>query len=131
MTGEAAVVRDIQSRWAALFAAKDWAGLSGLYTEHPAFFGSTPELNGSRAAVRAYFETLPASLLAARFATPVVTPLGPDCLAASGPVVFVAAGATNQVELAFRMTQVLVREAGSWHIAVHHASASPGPLLGE
>ena len=124
-----ATARRLQDCWAQAFARKDWDQLVGMYTDRPAFWGSTPELHTDRAAVRAYFEALPPSLSAARYAAPHISPLGPDCFAASAEVVFVNRSKDGDAEMAFRMTQVFVRDGTDWRIAVHHASARPGPLL--
>ena len=123
-----AIARRLQQAWAQAFARKAWPELAALYTETPAFYGSAPELQTDRAGVRAYFEALPPSLTEARYAAAHVNQLGPDCFAASGDVVFVNRGRDGNAELAFRMTQVFVRNGEAWRIAVHHASARPGPL---
>lgn len=131
MTNEfSTVARQMQGRWAEAFARKDWSGLAALYTERPAFYGSTPDLHTDQSAVLAYFKALPASLSEARYATPDLLSLGPECFAASGDVVFINCGPSGELPLAFRMTQVFVRDGSDWRIAVHHASARPGPLLG-
>ena len=124
-----ATAQRMQASWAQAFARKDWPGLAALYSETPAFYGSTPELQTDRSGVLAYFEALPPSLTEARYADPHVDRLGPDCFAASGDVVFVNRGRSGDVELAFRMTQVFLRDGEGWRIAVHHASPRPGPLL--
>ena len=126
-----AVAQGMQAKWAEAFAGKDWPTLAALYVRTPMFYGSTPELHTDRADVQAYFETLPSSLCGARYSAPHVERLGPDCFAASGDVVFVNRAADRDAELAFRMTQVFVRIDEVWRIAVHHASARPGPLLAE
>ncbi len=124
-----AIARQIQGDWAKAFARKDWPALVGLYTDRPAFYGSTPELHVTQAALRSYFEALPPSLLEAQYAEPEITPIKPGCFAASGDVVFVNRDRDGETGLAFRMTHVMVRDEGGWRIAVHHASARPGPLL--
>lgn len=123
------IAQRMQAAWAHAFARKDWAGLAALYTETPAFYGSTPELQTDRAGVQAYFEALPPSLGEARYAVPQVNRLGPNCFAASSNVVFVNRGMGGDAELAFRMTQAFVRDGQAWRIALHHASAKPDPLL--
>lgn len=120
-----AVARGIQQAWAQAFARKAWPELAALYTEAPAFYGSTPTLQTDRAGVQAYFADLPPSLTGARYAVPHVDRLGPDCFAASGDVVFV----NGTADLPYRMTQVFVRDGEDWRIAVHHASPWPAPLL--
>ena len=129
MDDRQAIARSIQGKWADAFAGKEWATLTALYTDRPAFYGSTPELQTSRTGVRSYFEALPPTLSAARYGDPEITPLGSDCFAASGEVIFVNRRTDGEVELAFRMTQIFVQEQGTWRIAVHHASPRPGPLL--
>jgi len=126
-----AIAQRMQAAWAQAFARKDWVELAALYTETPAFYGSTPELQTDRAGVQAYFEALPLSLAEARYAVPQVNRLGPDCFAASGDVMFVNRGRGGDAELAFRMTQAFVRDDEAWRIALHHASARPAPLLAE
>ena len=129
MDDRQAIARSMQEAWAHAFANKQWAALAELYTARPAFYGSTPELHTSRRSVQTYFETLPPTLSAARYSSPEITAIGPDCFAASGEVIFINRGSNGDTELAFRMTQIFVQEAGAWRIAVHHASARPGPLL--
>ncbi len=124
-----AIAQRMQAAWSEAFARKDWPGLAALYTEAPAFYGSTPALQTGRAGVQAYFEALPPSLAGAHYARPHVGRLGPDCFAASGAVAFVNRGQGGDATLPFRMTQVFVRDGEAWRIAVHHASASPAPLL--
>jgi ketosteroid isomerase-like protein len=115
----------IQAKWAAAFARADWPAVTALYAPETAFYGSTATLHTNPAGVLSYFEALPPVFVAARYATPHISPLGPELFAASGSVVFVVRVEGRQQERPYRMTQVFQRTPGGWRIALHHASPCP------
>lgn len=119
------VARSMQSAWAAAFERGDWAAIAALYAPETAFYGSTPALATDPASVLSYFEGLPPTFVAARYATPHILPLGPGLFAASGAVVFVVRVEGQEQERAYRMSQVFRQTPAGWRIALHHASPVP------
>ena len=115
----------VQAAWTQAFVSRNLVALSNLYTPAVQFWGSTADLYLSREGVVEYFVKLPSSYKRSIFSLPEVLALGPDAFCASGNVVFVREDNEGSVNLPFRMTQVLTREAGEWRIALHHASPVP------
>ena len=121
----AAVVADIQRKWAAAFAARDFAALVDLYAEDALFFGSAPALCADRAAIRAYFEGLPAGIELAEFPDLLARPLGEGAVMASGFWTFALGGE----RLAFRLSWLLADRGAGWRIVQHHAGLKPAGKL--
>ena len=119
------VAQAMQAAWAAAFARADWPSLAALYAPDVAFYGSTPALHTDQAGVLSYFQGLRGDFVAARYATPHITRLGPELFAASGTVVFVVRVAAQEQERPYRMSQVFQRAPAGWRIALHHASPRP------
>ncbi|GAC1340411.1 MAG: hypothetical protein NVSMB18_10400 [Acetobacteraceae bacterium] len=114
-----------QAAWTQAFAVRDLTALTGLYAPECQFWGSTAALYLSRDGVKEYFTTLPPSYKRSVFSRPDVLAIGPAAFCASGEVVFVRESDGRSEDLPFRMTQIFVRQAGDWKIALHHASPVP------
>jgi uncharacterized protein (TIGR02246 family) len=107
-------------QWSRHHARRDIDSLVDLYAEGALFFGSTPELQRGRDAIRAYFEHVPHQPQPhVRF----------DLLAAESP----APGLVNIASIGtfqwtgnpgtrVRFTHVLTEGDGTWRAAVHHAT---------
>jgi uncharacterized protein (TIGR02246 family) len=126
MDDDLAAAMAVQAEWSDAFEKRDVDRLIGLYAPQTAFWGSTNELHTDPEGVRSYFVDLPSTYKRSHYEVPHVLRLGPDVLAASGYVVFVREVDGKDVQLPYRMTHVLVRRAGAWKIATHHASPQPG-----
>lgn len=120
-----AIAVAVQREWKDAFETRNLPRLSGLYADETAFYGSTATLYTDPAGVRTYFNVLPPSYVRADYDTPHVVALGTDALAATGEVTFYTSGPDGLTALPYRMTHVLVRSAGRWKIATHHASPMP------
>jgi ketosteroid isomerase-like protein len=116
---------ELPTLWRTAFNAKDWPALVALYTREILFYGSTPDLLVGPAAVLDYFCALPVDISVERFSQPVIVPLTPDVATMAMDVRFRLAGEL----LPFRMTWTIVKIAGAWKIAAHHASRKSGSVL--
>jgi ketosteroid isomerase-like protein len=117
---------ELPALWRSAFNAKDWPALVALYSREILFYGSTPDLLVGTAAVLDYFRALPDDISVEPFAQPVIVPLAPDVATMAMDVRFRLA----KELLPFRMTWTIVRIAGDWKIAAHHASRKSGSVLG-
>ena len=117
----AQVVADVQARWVAAFHQADWQAMQSLYACDAQLFGGKQSLYLGQAGVLRYFSTIPLSAqLKAEFERPHTMAPTPDTLVAAGYVQFGRDDGTPM--RTYRMTQMLVRRAGSWLICSHHAS---------
>ncbi len=119
-----AIVAVLQQRWMKAFGEHDVEGLVDLYAEECLLFGGEAALSSGRAAVRAYFGTLPDEVLRAEFGAQSVRRLGPTVIISAGFVDFSIADAAP---LAYRISLTLARTNGDWKIASQHASPVPIP----
>ena len=107
----------LHAAWVAAFN-RDLDAHMALYTDDATLFGSKPELSVGRAAIRAYFAALGPQVSVRRYPMPRVVYLPPDVAASAGHVDF----ADGETVMPYRMTWMLVRQAGNWRIAQHHGS---------
>ena len=117
----------VQQQWTDAFRARDFDRLVALYAADTQFLGSTQAFHTTPEGVREYFRVLPSYFVDCDYAIPNVIALGEDALTATGDVIFYTTenGPGTRTERPFRMTHVLVRQAGQWKIATHHASPRP------
>lgn len=119
-------VSGILAKWAAGFSKLDADGIASLYSKDTLFFGSTQPLYKGREGVAAYFNALPRFKdPKVEFADLTVVPVGADVINVAGTAIFVVS--ETAPPLVFRLTQVLVREAGEWQIVSHHVSPKAPP----
>lgn len=115
----AAVVTGTIARWSALFAARDWGALAGLYAPGALFYGSAPRLYVGRAEIESYFRALPDDIALLGFAPPVAADLAPGVAGYAGEVDFSLGGRV----LPFRMMwTICVGADGGSEIVAHHAA---------
>ena len=119
------IVRDVCGAWAAAFRARDFVALVALYDPDALFFGSAPDLCIGHAAIRAYFEQLPAGIELTEFPPQCVRALAPGVLLTSGFWTFALGGE----RLEFRLSWTLVERDWGWRIGQHHAGLKPKARL--
>lgn len=109
------------AKWAEAFAKLDGDGVAALYATDALFYGSSPPLYRGVEGVKAYFKALPPATSAkVEFSDLTVTPVGADIINLAGVASFTINNApTPRV---YRLTQVFVRDGGTWKILSHHVS---------
>jgi uncharacterized protein (TIGR02246 family) len=115
-------VESLLARWIEAFNAHDLDRHLELYTEDATLFGSVDELQKGRTAIRSYFARLSPSVRVAAYPMPHVRQIGDDVAVTAGHVDF----ADGDQPSPYRMTWVLVRQAGNWRITQHHGSPRSG-----
>jgi uncharacterized protein (TIGR02246 family) len=115
-------IEALLARWIEAFNAHDLDRHMALYAEDATLFGSEDELQVGRPAIRAYFGRRPKEVRVEAYPMPRVAALGPDTAITAGHVEF----ALGEAPMPYRMTWVLVRDAGNWRIKQHHGSPRRG-----
>lgn len=115
------VVAATLTKWADAFAKLDGDAIAALYAKDALFFGSAPPLYKGVDGVKAYFKALPpVSAAKVEFSDLTVAPVGSDVINLAATASFTINNAPTPRVL--RLTQVFVREGGTWKILSHHAS---------
>lgn len=117
------IVRQLQAQWADAFNRCDWGALESLYHPEAQLFGGRPSLSEGRLGVRAYFDLVKPGARVVFDESTSTVPHGPDLIVAAGIVDF----RREDRPRPHRLTWTLVRTAGGWRIASHHASPLPAP----
>jgi uncharacterized protein (TIGR02246 family) len=113
-----ASVEEFLAQWIDAFNAHDLDRHVALYAQNATLFGSVDELQIGREAIRSYFGGRGPGVHVASYPMPRVTMIGDDVALTAGHVEF----ADGNTPMPYRVTWVLVREAGEWRIAQHHGS---------
>lgn len=116
-----AIVDAIITQWSAAFTRLDADALASLYSENALFYGSVPTLFQGRSGVAAYFNGLrrwPSPTVA--FTDLVTVAVGNDLVNMAGRATFLVA--PDAAPLHVKITWIIVRERGDWHILSHHVS---------
>ena len=111
-------VETFLAEWIAAFNAHDLDRHMLLYTDGAMLFGSVDELQKGRENIRGYFGRHPPGVRVTSYPMPEVREVAPDVVVTGGHVDF----ADGDKPSPYRMTWVLVRQAGNWRIAQHHGS---------
>ncbi|HVZ45820.1 MAG TPA: nuclear transport factor 2 family protein [Ramlibacter sp.] len=117
-----AAVSQLLQQWKLAFEARDVDRLAALYTQDAFLFGGKPALSAGRRAIRDYFDSLPAVVLRADFEQQCSGVLAASVISTAGFLSFRREGGLPS---RYRLTLALVRIAGEWKIASHHASPCP------
>ena len=118
MNEEARIAKDLRTRWAQAFAARDLDGLAALYASDVLFFGSTPQLFRGHEGLRAYFSGLSPDVALEAFEEPELVRVAPEVFATAGFWRFRFGTEPRR----YRLTWVVAARDGGWVIAQHHAA---------
>lgn len=116
------IARRSLDAWAAAFALQDPEAMVARYADRCLHFGGRARLYVGSEGVREYFGTLaPRRSRSVSFDDVKAERLGDSVVHLAAVARFVM----DSPIAPMRLTQTLVREAGDWKVASHHASAMP------
>jgi ketosteroid isomerase-like protein len=117
------IVADIERKWALYVRSDPFTLSTQLYDQRAIFFGSKDEMFVGQNGVARYFEGVPRGyVMDARFSERAVSQIAENVIISGGYVTFCLSGPEGPVDALFRITLTLVKTAGGWKIAQHHAS---------
>ena len=111
-------IEGLLATWIEAFNKHDLDTHTELYTEDAFLFGSIPELVIGRQAIRTYFSKRGPGVHVRRYPQPHIVYLSPHIAATAAHVDF----ADGNTLMPYRVTWMLITQAGHWRIAQHHGS---------
>jgi uncharacterized protein (TIGR02246 family) len=111
-------INSLIAQWIDAFNAHDLDRHMALYTPDAMLFGAVDALRNGREAIRDYFGNRGPCVRVKSYPPPLLHMIGNDVAVTAGYVDFT----DGDLPMPYRLSWVLVREAGNWRIAQHHGS---------
>jgi uncharacterized protein (TIGR02246 family) len=115
-------IDDLIAQWTDAFNAHDLDRHMALYTPDAMLFGAVDALQVGRDAIRGYFAARGPGVRVKSYPPPQVREIADGVVATAGHVDF----ADGEEAMPYRLSWMVVRQAGNWRIAQHHGSPRRG-----